>query len=88
MILGILIAWITVFSLAITVISAFAYRKTGSRKVLLVTIAFAMFFIKGVFYSIALMQANVDWDLVIISSLVLDFMILILLFIAIVVRKK
>jgi len=88
MILEMIIGLITVFSLAITTISALAHRRTGSRKILVVTAAFALFFIKGLILSIGVLQGNTDWELMILYSTLLDFIVMALLFAAIIVRNK
>ena len=87
MLAEIIVAWITVFALAIMVISALSYRRSRSRKVLLVTCAFGLFFIKGLILSFGLL-AQVDWMSLTIYSIMLDTIILLILFSAIIVRKK
>ncbi len=88
MLLEIIVAWITVFALAITMISFFSYKRSRSRKVLIVTCAFGLFFIKGLILSIGLLQTQIDWMSLTIYSLILDTMILMILFSAMIVRKK
>lgn len=88
MLAEIVVAWITVFALAITVISALSYRRSRSRKVLLVTCAFGLFFVKGLLLSFGLLQTQVDWMSLAIYSLILDTIILLILFAAIIMRKK
>ncbi len=88
MMLELIVAWITIFALAITIISAFSYRRSKSRKVLFVTCAFGLFFIKGLILSVGLLKAQVDWKSLTVYSLVLDTIILIILFTAIIMRKK
>ena len=79
-------ALVTVFMLAVTVLSARSYARTGSRKVLIVTAAFAVFFIKGAILSYGLMQEEVDWEGLMLLALVMDAIIAILLFVAIIAR--
>jgi hypothetical protein len=81
-------ALVTVFTLAVTVISARSYLRTQSVKVLIVTTAFAMFFVKGVVISLALLREEVDWEALTLASLILDAIVAILLFIALVARKQ
>lgn len=80
-------ALVTVFMLAVTVLSAMSYSRSGSRKVLIVTAAFAVFFVKGAMLSYGLMQEEVDWEWLMLLALVLDAAIAVLLFIAIIARK-
>ncbi len=80
-------AMVTVFMLAVTVLSAMSYSRSGSRKVLIVTAAFAVFFVKGALLSYGLMQEDVDWEWLMLLALVLDAVIAVLLFVAIIARK-
>lgn len=80
-------ALVTVFTFAVTVISARSYLRTQSVKVLIVTTAFAMFFVKGVVVSLALMREEVDWEALTLASLILDTIVAVLLFVALVARK-
>jgi hypothetical protein len=80
-------ALVTVFMLAVTVLSAMSYSRSGSRKVLIVTAAFAVFFVKGALLSFGLMQEDVDWEWLMLLALVLDAVIAVLLFVAIIARK-
>jgi hypothetical protein len=79
-------ALVTVFMLAVTALSARSYTRTGSRKVLIVTAAFAVFFVKGAFLSYGLMQEDVNWEWLMLVALLMDAAIAILLFIAIIAR--
>ena len=80
-------ALVTVFMLAVTVLSAMSYSRTGSRKVLIVTAAFGAFFVKGAILSYGLMQEEVDWEGLMLLALLLDAIVAILLFVAIIARK-
>ncbi len=80
-------ALVTVFMLAVTILSARSYARTGSRKVLIVTCAFAVFFVKGALLSYGLMQEEVDWEGLILWALVLDAGVAILLFVAIIAKR-
>ncbi len=80
-------ALVTVFMLAVTVLSARSYARTRSRKVLIVTAAFAVFFVKAAVLSYGLMQEEVDWENLVLVALVLDALVAVLLFAAIVSRK-
>ncbi len=83
----IVIALVTVFALTITIISALSYRKSHNRKVLIVTICFAMFFVKGVVMSVGILMEDVDWGALFLVSAIFDLVILVLLFLAIIARK-
>lgn len=47
-------AFIVVFSLTLAIIAMMAFRKSGKPKTLLITLAFMLFFAKGVLLSIQL----------------------------------
>lgn len=87
MILEIVVALVTVFALTITAISAFSYRISGNRKVLMITYAFGIFFIKGIILSVGILFELADWQSLLLTSIILDTAILVLLFTAIIVRK-
>ena len=80
-------ALVTVFMLAVAALSARSYARTRSRKVLIVTAAFAVFFVKGAFLSYGLMQEEVDWEGLMLLALVLDAVVAILLFVAIIAKR-
>jgi hypothetical protein len=80
-------ALVTVFMLAVTVLSALSYSRSGSKKVLIVTAAFAVFFVKGALLSYGLMQEDVDWEWLMLLALVLDAVVAILLFVAIIAKR-
>ncbi len=80
-------ALVTVFMLAVTILSARSYRRSGSRKVLIVTIAFALFTLKGALISYGLMQEEVAWEELLLVALVMDALVAILLFMAVIARK-
>ena len=84
--LEIAVALVTVFALAVTVISAGSYRRSGSRKVLIITAAFAVFFLKGVVLSAGLMRPDVPWELLILVSIALDAVVAIMLFVAVIAK--
>ena len=81
------VALVTVLALAITIISARSYKKSGNRKVLLVTITFAFFFIKGLVLSYGVLMGSVGYEDMLLYSSVLDLIILILLFSSIIIRR-
>ena len=80
-------ALVTVFMIAVTVLSAGSYRRTGSRKVLLVTVAFGLLAVKGGLLSYGLMQEEVSWEELLLLALVMDAFVAIILFVAIIARK-
>lgn len=80
-------ALVTVFMLAVTILSARSYSRSGSRKVLIVTAAFAVFLVKGALLSYGFMQEEVDWEQLMLLALVMDALVAILLFVAIIARK-
>ena len=80
-------AVVTVFMLAVTILSARSYTRTKSKKVLIVTAAFGVFFVKGAILSYGLMQEEVDWEGLMLLTLLMDALVAVLLFIAIIARK-
>jgi len=78
--------WVLIFSLFLFIISMFAYLRNTSKRIFFVTIAFAIFFIKGIILFYGIFNQNVNN---IISSgfgIFLDFIILTFL-IATIIRK-
>jgi len=81
-VINFLIAWVTVFSLALFVIGYIAYRRTGHPKLLAVSLAFVLYFIKGVVMALGLYYpeiVNVTTEL---PSILLDVVILLTLYYA------
>ena len=77
------IAWMTVFSLTLLVISVISYLRTRNRRLGLVSLAFFMFSAKGVALTCGLYWPavwNVTTDL---PSLLFDVLILLILYFAI-----
>ncbi len=83
----IIIALVTVLALAITIISARSFKRSGNRKVLLVTITFALFFVKGLVLSYGVLTGEMDFSTLLLYSSVLDLFILMSLFASIIIRK-
>lgn len=76
--LNVLAAWITIFSIALTVVAAVAYRRVRNTRVLLVAVAFALFAVQGVVLTLSLVYE--DWsDAYLPVSVVLDTVIIVLL---------
>ncbi|MGQ9583533.1 MAG: hypothetical protein ACUVV6_08500 [Thermoplasmatota archaeon] len=76
------IAWMTVFSLALLVISLLSYRRTRDHRIGLVGLAFLLFFVKGVALSIGLYWPSVLAVTTDLPSLLFDVLILLILFVA------
>jgi hypothetical protein len=78
----------TVIALALALVSLRAWFHTRSRKVLLLTIGFSLFFLKGVFFSYQLF-ATPDWQAVsFVPGLILDVAALIVFYAAVVQRRR
>jgi hypothetical protein len=81
----VLSAGITIFSLGLLVVSLISYRKYQNKKLMFTTIAFLMFFIKGIVSSAVVFNVIViptQWLWLGFSGGLLDLLILLLLFIA------
>jgi hypothetical protein len=78
----ILTACITVFSLGMFLVSALSYRKFRNKKLIFVSVAFFVFFLKGVIQSIGLFSAALEFLNTDVNMKVFDLIILLFLFIA------
>ena len=78
---------VAVFALILLVLSLIAYQKTGMRRMLLVSIAFALFAVKVLIQNADLLMFALGFRADQIISSGLDFAILFLFFLAIVVRS-
>lgn len=58
--LNFLRAWIMIFALILFIVSMIAYYRTRSNRVLFVSIAFAIFFVKGIILSLGLAYSDVE----------------------------
>ena len=76
-------AFVTVLALALTIISYLSYRKRGVRKLLYITMGFALFFIQGLVLSAALVVENVN-DNLHLSVALLNSLILLILYLSVV----
>ena len=76
--LNVLAAWITIFSIALTVVAGVAYHRVRNTRVLLVTVAFALFAVQGVVLTLSLMYEYWE-DLYLPVSVLLDTVIIVLL---------
>ncbi|MFP4000550.1 MAG: hypothetical protein ACLFSM_04560 [Thermoplasmata archaeon] len=78
-------AVLTVLALVLSVISILAYRRSRKKKLILVSIAFILFFVKGLWLSYALFDIPKEaWGSFLIPVAVVDCLILILLYLSIV----
>ncbi len=78
----VLIAWMTVFSVTLLLISVISYLRTRNRRLGLVSLAFLMFFAKGVALTVGLYWPSV-WNVTAdMPSLLFDVLILLILFYA------
>lgn len=78
----------TITALALALVSLRAWWHTRSSKVLLLTIGFTLFFIKGVFFSYQLFSSP-EWQAVsFVPGLVLDVAALIVFYAAVVQRRR
>jgi hypothetical protein len=87
MLLEVVVAVVTVFSFAVAVISAGSYRRSGNMKVLIAAVAFALMAAKGVGLTAGLLVEDVDWEALVLLSVLLDAAVVVLLFTALVLRK-
>ena len=86
----VLIPVMMLLALTLLIIAGLSYRRTKNQKILVITIAFACFFIKGVILSIGLYVGMLSSDSLPPSFvipfdflLLLDFLILLLLYFAV-----
>ncbi len=80
-------AVLTTLALVLSVISILAYRRSKKGKLLIVSIAFILFFVKGVWLTYSLFNIpRESWDPFLIPVAVLDCLILVLLYISILKR--
>jgi hypothetical protein len=77
-----LIAWVTVFSLALFVIGYLSYRRTGNPKLLAVSTAFLLYFIKGVVMALGLYFPDIVTITTQLPTILLDVLILLTLYYA------
>lgn len=73
-------AGVTILALALTVIGAFAYRRSNDRALLAVTAAFALFFVKGIAMSVTLFSASPDLRTLFLLTGVFDLAVLALFY--------
>jgi hypothetical protein len=57
---NILRAWIVIFAFILLIVSIVAYYRTRNNRVLIVSFAFAIFFIKGIILSIGLVEPDIE----------------------------
>ena len=83
--LNVFAAWILIFSIALTVVAAVAYSRMRNQRVLMVTLAFALFAVKGMVLTLSLVMEDVS-DMYLAVAVVMDTIIIVLL--ALTVLKK
>lgn len=77
---NIIFAALTVFALALTVIAFFAWRRARDGHLLLLTAAFGVFFVKGLFLTAALFDGWQDLSQLLILSAGFDLIVLALFY--------
>lgn len=82
---NVLIAWITVFAFVLLIVSIIAYKRVRHLRLLFVSAAFVLFFIKGVLLTLSLAYREIE---IAYSSLAIIIDLLILLFLAISILKR
>ena len=82
MIENIIYAFIVVFSLALAIIAVMAFGKSGKPKLMLVAVAFVLFFAKGILLSVQLFTDILNDVNLWIASGLLDIGILTTIFLA------
>lgn len=86
----ILIPCVMILALSLLIIAGMSYKRTKNEKILIITIAFACFFVKGIILSIGLYIGMLSSDSLPPSFVIpfdfllfLDFLILLLLYFAV-----
>jgi len=59
-IINVLRAWIMIFALILFIVSIVAYYRTRNSRVLIVSFAFAIFFVKGIILSMGLVNSDIE----------------------------
>ena len=77
---NVILAAVSVFAFALTVIAVVAWRRTRDGHFLFLTAAFAVFFVKGLFLSTALFLGWTDLAQLIVISGAFDLLILALFY--------
>ncbi len=77
---NILFAALTVFAFALTVIGFLAWRRARDGHLLILTAAFAVFFVKGLFLTVALFDGWQDLSQLLILSAGFDLVVLALFY--------
>ena len=77
---GIIVAWIVIVSLALVLITLLAYRRSEESRLLLVSVAFMLFFLKGILITLTLYANMFSLEYLLLYSSLLDLGILLLLF--------
>ena len=74
-----LIAWITIFALVLFIVAVITYKRTKHPRLGIICAAFAIFFIKGILLTWALMQGDLHEPYILNINIILDFIILLFL---------
>ncbi len=70
------------FSLILFAISAISWKRIRSQRLLFVTLAFCLFFIKGLILTVGIFYENMGFQMSM-EAIILDFAIMILLYLGI-----
>ena len=79
-IVNVLLAAVTVVAFALATISLFAWRRAGDTHFVLLGAAFAIFFVKGLFLTVALFTGWADLAELLVVSSIFDLAILALFY--------
>jgi uncharacterized membrane protein len=53
-------AWIMIFAFILLIVSIVAYQRTKNKRVLIVSVAFVIFFVKGIILTIGLLDPSIE----------------------------
>ncbi len=79
-VVNVLLAAVTVVAFALCAISLVAWRRAGDTHLILLSAAFAIFFVKGLFLTVALFDGWTDLGGLLVLSSVFDLAILVLFY--------
>ena len=83
---NVIAAFVTVLAIVLFVVSVQSYRRSKKKKILVISLAFLLFFVKGVVMSIALFH-YIGLEAQISYLSMFDVIILFMLFVAVSVKK-
>ena len=78
----VLSAFVTIFSMGLFAVSLFSYRKSKNIKLLLVSIVFLVFLLKGILLSVSIFYSSSVLPSANVSFVFFDVIILLVLFVA------